>query len=64
MQACAASVFEDYGRIGARAFGEVENALSAEFAAARREEILGAAASENQRALDLAQIRAVADRLK
>jgi len=48
---------EDYGRIGARAFGEVENALSAEFAAARREEILGAAASENQKALDLAQIR-------
>ena len=48
---------EDYGRIGARAFGEVENALSAEFAASRREEILGAAASENQRALDLAQIR-------
>jgi outer membrane protein, multidrug efflux system len=48
---------EDYGRIGARAFGEVENALSSEFAAARREEILGAAASENQRALDLAQIR-------
>jgi outer membrane protein, multidrug efflux system len=47
----------DYGRIGARAFGEVENALAAEFAAGRREQVLTRAAAENQRALELAQIR-------
>ena len=43
--------------MGARAFGEVENALSAEFAARRREGILSRAVTENQRAADLAQIR-------
>ncbi|HET8699930.1 MAG TPA: TolC family protein, partial [Gammaproteobacteria bacterium] len=47
----------DYGRIGARAFGEVENALSAEITAGRREQVLASAAAENQRALELAQIR-------
>src|SRR5512139_1671995 len=47
----------DYGRIGARAFGEVEEALSAEFAAARRESVLGRAVAENENALKLAQIR-------
>jgi NodT family efflux transporter outer membrane factor (OMF) lipoprotein len=47
----------EYGRIGARAFGEVEEALSAEFAAARRESVLGRAVAENEKALTLAQIR-------
>jgi len=47
----------EYGRIGARAFGEVEEALSAEFAAARRESVLGRAVAENENALKLAQIR-------
>ncbi|MGE5668533.1 MAG: TolC family protein, partial [Betaproteobacteria bacterium] len=47
----------DYGRIGARAFGEVEDALSAEFAAARREAVLGRAVAENGNALQLAQVR-------
>jgi outer membrane protein TolC len=47
----------DYGRIGARAFGEVEDALSAEFAAARRESVLGRAVAENENALALAQVR-------
>ena len=45
----------EYGRIGARAFGEVENALSAEFAAARREDMLGRAVAENEKALGFAQ---------
>jgi NodT family efflux transporter outer membrane factor (OMF) lipoprotein len=47
----------EYGQIGARAFGEVENALSAEFAAKRREAVLGRSVVENQKALDLAQVR-------
>jgi len=47
----------EYGRIGARAFGEVEDALSAEFAAARREKLLGRAAAENENALKLSQVR-------
>ncbi|MCC6608962.1 MAG: efflux transporter outer membrane subunit [Burkholderiales bacterium] len=47
----------DYGRIGARAFGEVENALSAEFALAEREAILQRAVAENERALELANVR-------
>jgi NodT family efflux transporter outer membrane factor (OMF) lipoprotein len=47
----------EYGRIGARAFGEVEDALSAEFAAARREQALGRAVAENENALGLAQVR-------
>jgi outer membrane protein, multidrug efflux system len=47
----------DYGRIGARAFGEVETALAAEVVAGRREQVLSRAATENQRALELAQIR-------
>jgi len=47
----------EYGRIGARAFGDVEDALSAEFAARRREAVLGRAFTENQRAADLAQVR-------
>jgi len=47
----------EYGRIGARAFGEVENALSAGFALDAREAILGQAVAENERALALANIR-------
>lgn len=47
----------EYGRIGARAFAEVEDALSAEFAAGRREEILARAVTENERALELSQVR-------
>ena len=47
----------DYGRIGARAFGEVENALSTGFALDEREAILKQAVAENERALELANIR-------
>ncbi len=47
----------EYGRIGARAFGEVENALSAGFALAAREAILRQAVAENERALELAHVR-------
>jgi NodT family efflux transporter outer membrane factor (OMF) lipoprotein len=47
----------EYGRIGARAFGEVEDALSSEFAAIRREELLSRAVVANQDARDLAQVR-------
>jgi NodT family efflux transporter outer membrane factor (OMF) lipoprotein len=47
----------EYGRIGARAFAEVENALSAGFALDEREAILRQAVAENERALELANIR-------
>jgi NodT family efflux transporter outer membrane factor (OMF) lipoprotein len=47
----------EYGRIGARAFDEAEDALSAEFAAARRENVLGRVVAENENALKLAQVR-------
>lgn len=47
----------EYGRIGARAFGEVEGALAAEFAAVRRELVIGRAVAENEQALVLAQKR-------
>ena len=47
----------EYGRIGARAFAEVEDALSAEFASGRREAVLARAVAENQTALDFAQQR-------
>jgi len=47
----------EYGRIGARAFGEVENALSSGFALDEREAILKQAVAENDRALELANIR-------
>jgi multidrug efflux system outer membrane protein len=47
----------EYGRIGANAFGEVENALSAEFNLAGRETILTQAVADNARALELANIR-------
>jgi NodT family efflux transporter outer membrane factor (OMF) lipoprotein len=47
----------DYGRIGVRAFGEVESALSAGFAADEREAILARAVDSNARTLELAQVR-------
>jgi NodT family efflux transporter outer membrane factor (OMF) lipoprotein len=47
----------EYGRVGARAFGEVESALSAEFNLDAREAILAQAVADNARALELANIR-------
>ena len=47
----------EYGRVGARAFGEVESALSAGFALEDREEILKEAVEENARALEFANQR-------
>jgi NodT family efflux transporter outer membrane factor (OMF) lipoprotein len=47
----------EYGRIGARAFGEVEDALSSEFASGRRETALARALAENERALEFARQR-------
>jgi NodT family efflux transporter outer membrane factor (OMF) lipoprotein len=47
----------EYGRVGARAFGEVENALSSAFALQEREAILTQAVADNARALELANVR-------
>jgi NodT family efflux transporter outer membrane factor (OMF) lipoprotein len=47
----------DYGRIGARAFAEVENALSAGFSLSQRVLVLEASVAENTRALELTQVR-------
>jgi NodT family efflux transporter outer membrane factor (OMF) lipoprotein len=47
----------EYGKIGQRVFGEVEGALSAGITAREREEILVRAVRENERALDLANVR-------
>jgi len=47
----------EYGRVGARAFGEVENALSTAFVLDEREAILTQAVADNTRALELANIR-------
>lgn len=47
----------EYGRIGARAFGEVENALAAGFTLEQREAILKQAVADNTRALELANVR-------
>ena len=44
-----------YASIGLRAFGEVENALSAEIAARDRERILAETLSHSQRALEIVQ---------
>jgi NodT family efflux transporter outer membrane factor (OMF) lipoprotein len=44
-----------YAAVGLRAFGEVENALSAEIAAREREQILAQALSDTQRALEIVQ---------
>ena len=45
----------EYAAIALRAFGEVENALSSEFAARDREEILADMLSNNRRALEIVQ---------
>jgi outer membrane protein, multidrug efflux system len=45
----------EYASVGLRAFGEVENALSAENAAREREQILTQALADNQRAFDVVQ---------
>ena len=47
----------EYGRVGARAFGEVENALSSSFALEDREAILAQSVADNARALELANVR-------
>jgi NodT family efflux transporter outer membrane factor (OMF) lipoprotein len=47
----------NYGSVAARAFGEVEAALSGAFAADEREPILARAVASNARTLDLAQVR-------
>jgi outer membrane protein TolC len=47
----------EYGRAGATAFAEVENALSASFALQAREPLLMRAVTENNRALGLAETR-------
>jgi outer membrane protein TolC len=47
----------EYGRVGARAFGEVEGALSSGFTLAERATILAQAVAENERALELANVR-------
>jgi len=47
----------EYGKVGARAFGEVEGALSAGVSAVERQDILSRAVRENERALGLSNIR-------
>jgi outer membrane protein TolC len=47
----------EYGRIGARVFSEVEGALSSGFVLDQRATILAQAVSENERALELANVR-------
>jgi NodT family efflux transporter outer membrane factor (OMF) lipoprotein len=47
----------EYGRIGQRAFGEVENALSSEFTLEARAAVLREAVTQNERALEFANVR-------
>ncbi|HEY6966337.1 MAG TPA: TolC family protein [Burkholderiales bacterium] len=47
----------EYGRIGLRAFGEAENALSSEFTLGTRRAVLLASVAENARALEYANVR-------
>jgi outer membrane protein, multidrug efflux system len=47
----------EYGRVGSRAFGEVENALSSGFTLDERVAILAQSVVENERALELANVR-------
>jgi len=47
----------EFARVGARAFGEVENALSSGFTLDERATILARAVAENERALELANVR-------
>ena len=51
------AAFADYARIGARAFNEVEGALSASFNLESRNEVLGRAVQANERALGFARVR-------
>ncbi len=46
-----------YVQTALKAFGDVENALSSEYALADREQILTSAVTDSQRALDLAEMR-------
>jgi multidrug efflux system outer membrane protein len=52
-----AQALAEYARTAQRAFGEVEGALSAEVALRDRDAILGENVTDNERALDLAQIQ-------
>jgi len=47
----------EYGRVGSKAFGEVENALSSEFNLDTRSVLLREAVAENERALEFANVR-------
>jgi outer membrane protein TolC len=47
----------EFGRMGARAFGEVESALAASVTLQARVTILAQAVAENERALELANVR-------
>jgi len=47
----------EFGRVGARAFSEVESALSSGFTLEERATILARAVSENERAVELANVR-------
>jgi outer membrane protein, multidrug efflux system len=47
----------EYAKVGSRVFGEVEGALAAGQTAAEREAILARAVRENERALEIAQVR-------
>jgi outer membrane protein, multidrug efflux system len=47
----------EYARVGARAFGEVESALSSAFTLDAREAILRESVTDNARALELANVR-------
>jgi outer membrane protein, multidrug efflux system len=52
-----AQAIADYGRIASRAFGEVENALSSGFTLDERTAILDRVIVENERAVELSQVR-------
>jgi len=47
----------DYGRVALRAFGEVENALSSGFTLDQRATVLDRLVADNERALELSQVR-------
>ncbi|HUL55578.1 MAG TPA: TolC family protein [Usitatibacter sp.] len=52
-----AAAIADYGKVGLRAFNEVEGTLAAGATATDREKILARGVSDNARALDLANVR-------
>jgi NodT family efflux transporter outer membrane factor (OMF) lipoprotein len=52
-----AQAIAEYSRIGSRAFSEVENALSAGFSLDERTTILGRVIADNERTLELSQVR-------